>query len=89
MRDKARLDILMRLEELALRNPPLTVKPEFMVKFGEPSEQMVQAARAPKADVIIMDLNRSTHIHTASHIPWTTAYEVACAAGCPVLTMRR
>lgn len=88
MRDNARMDSLRRLEELTLQNPPLAVKPEFMVKFGEPSEHILQAAHALKADLIIMGLNRSAHIDTASHMPWTTAYEVVCAAGCPVLTMR-
>lgn len=28
-------------------------------------------------------LHRSAHIGTASHMPWATAYEVVCGAGCP------
>ena len=88
MRANARVESLRRLEELTLQNPPLAVKAEFMVRFGKPSEQILQAAHALKADLIIMGLNRSAHIYTASHTPWTTAYEVVCAARCPVLTMR-
>jgi len=42
-----------------------------------------------KVDLIIMGLRRSTHIEAASHVPWATAYEVVCRAGCPVVTARR
>ena len=39
-------------------------------------------------DAIILGLHRSTHIGTKSHMPWATAYEVVCGAGCSVLTVR-
>jgi hypothetical protein len=35
-----------------------------------------------------LGLHRATHIGTASHMPWATAYEVVCGAGCSVLTVR-
>ena len=79
---------LRRLEELTLQNPKLAVLPEFIVEFGSPSEEILKAADAFKVDAIILGLHRSTHIGTASHLPWATAYEVVCGAGCSVLTVR-
>lgn len=87
-REKAHAAGLRRLEELAAQSPKLTVKPEFLVTFGTPSEQILQTANDLKADTIILGLHRSAHISAASHMPWATAYEVVCGAGCSVLTVR-
>lgn len=88
MREKVRVTNLRRLQELTLQNPNLAVLPEFIVEFGSPSEEILKAADAFKVDAIILGLHRSTHIGTASHLPWATAYEVVCDAGCSVLTVR-
>ena len=88
LRENARMASLRRLEELASQNTKLAVKPEVIVEFGLPSEKIVQAAETLKADAIILGLHRSTHIDTKSHMPWATAYEVVCGAGCSVLTVR-
>jgi hypothetical protein len=53
-----------------------------------PSEDILEMAQKFGVDLIIMGLHRSSHTGTASHTPWTTAYEVVCGAGCPVLTVR-
>ncbi len=87
-RESARMAGLQRLEELTLQNAKLAFKPEFLVEFGSPSEKILQAANRLKADAIFLGLHRSTHIDTKSHMPWATAYEVACDAGCSVLTVR-
>jgi nucleotide-binding universal stress UspA family protein len=88
MRENARMAGLRRLEELVPLDAMLTVRPEFVVEFGPPSEKILQAADALKADTIIMGLRRSSHIDAACHMPWATAYEVVCGAGCSVLTVR-
>ena len=88
MREKVRVTSLRRLEDLTLQNPKLAVTPEFIVEFGSPGEEILKAADTFKADAIILGLHRSTHFGTASHLPWSTAYEVVCAAGCSVLTVR-
>jgi len=62
--------------------------PQPMVKFGKPSDMILQVARAKQADLIIMGLDHSRHVDTAAHLPYATAYEVICRAQCPVLTMR-
>jgi nucleotide-binding universal stress UspA family protein len=88
MREKVRVASLRRLEDLTLQNPKLAITPEVIVEFGSPSEEILKAANAFKTDAIILGLHRSTHIGTASHMPWATAYEVVCGAGCSVLTVR-
>jgi nucleotide-binding universal stress UspA family protein len=88
---KARKARLRWLEELT-RNATLEVRPELRVEFESASsvtETILEAAGRLGVDLIIMGLHRSSHIETASHMGWTTAYEVVCRAGCPVLTVRR
>ena len=88
MRENVRVASLRRLEELLSQKPKLASKPEFVVEFGSPTEKILHAANTLKADAIILGLHRSTHTGTASHLPWATAYEVVCGAGCSVLTVR-
>ena len=88
MRENARMASSRRLEELLSQNTELAVKPEFVVEFGLPSAKILEAARTLEVDTIIMGLHRTTHIATASHMPWATTYEVVCGAGCPVLIVR-
>jgi nucleotide-binding universal stress UspA family protein len=88
MREKVRVTSLRRLEELTLQSPKLAVTPEFLVEFGSPSEEILKAANTVKADAIILGLHHSTHIGATSHLPWATAYDVVCGAGCSVLTVR-
>jgi nucleotide-binding universal stress UspA family protein len=83
----ARQNGLRRLRELT-EDTELTVRPEFMVVFGSPSEKILEVAESFTADAIIMGLHRGTHVGTASHMLWTTAYEVVRRAGCPVMTVR-
>jgi nucleotide-binding universal stress UspA family protein len=90
MRENARIASLRKLEELT-QNATLEVRPEFVVEFGSAkptSETILETAHNLKADSIIMGLHRSAHIGATSHMPWATAYEVVCGAGCPVLTVR-
>jgi nucleotide-binding universal stress UspA family protein len=89
MRENARVSNLRRLQELTSRNLKLTHTPEFVVEFGAPAEKIVQAANTLKSDAIILGLHRSALIGAASHMPWATAYEVVCGAGCSVLTVRK
>lgn len=82
---------LRRLGELTL-NSTLKLRPEFLVEYcpaGPVSEKILKTAEKLKVDLIMMGLRRSTYVEAASHAPWTTAYEVVCGAGCPVLTIRR
>ena len=88
MRDNARMASLRRLEQMFPWDEQLALEPQFLIEFGLPSEKILQVALKVKADIVVMGLHRSLHIDTASHLPWGTAYEVACGAACPVLTVR-
>ena len=87
-REKTHTARIRQLTEWTLQTPKLAIEPEFLVEFGLPSEKILQAANDLKADAIVLGLHRSTHIGTAAHMPWATAYEVVCGAGCSVLTVR-
>lgn len=89
MRDQARIRCERQLEEMVSQNGPADCQLEFMVRFGIASEQILLASHTVQADLIILGLNRSTHIETASHMPWDVAYKVVCGAHCPVLTIRQ
>jgi nucleotide-binding universal stress UspA family protein len=86
--EHARADRLRRLEALASQHSKWVIPPEFLVEFGSPSETILQVANRFDADAIVMGLRRTTHIGTASHLPWAVASEVVCASSCPVLTVR-
>jgi nucleotide-binding universal stress UspA family protein len=88
LRDPPRMACFRQLEQLLTHEQELALPPEFFVHFGLPSERILQLASELKADLIFMGLRRSTHIASASHLPWATAYDVVCCAGCPVLTVR-
>ena len=82
MRENARMGSLRRLAELTT-NAALDVRPAFVAEFGIAtpiSDKILETAEKLTVDVIIMGLHRSTHISTACHLPWATAYEVLCGA---------
>lgn len=59
---------------------------EKMVRFGNPAEEIVEAARQLEADLIVLGARGLGSISgLASHFIGGTAYEVACSAACPVL----
>ena len=64
------------------------VEPELMVEFGKHGEQILRAARAVKADLIVLGLDHSKHGRLATHLPTTTTYKLVREAHCSVLTVR-
>ncbi len=88
MRDEARMASQRQFDALNLQPTQIAIQPEFMVKYGTPSEQILLASHALKADLIILGLHHREHIEVASHMPWHLAYQVVCDAQCPVLTIR-
>jgi nucleotide-binding universal stress UspA family protein len=81
---------LRQLQELPLITT-LDIKPEFLVEFcpvGPISAKILQTAARLGAELIILGLRRFKHAGPASHMPWATAYEIVCGAGCGVLTVR-
>jgi nucleotide-binding universal stress UspA family protein len=88
MQEDAHRDALKRFKKMISANVVLTTSPEFVVKFGTPSQMILHVARELRTDLVVMGLNRSRHIDTASHMLGTIAYEVVCRSGCSVLTVR-
>jgi nucleotide-binding universal stress UspA family protein len=88
LRESARREALQKLSKLVTSHEPLAVSPDFLVKFGHPAKTIQHVASEIGADLIVMGLNSTSHIDTASHVPWGHAYEVVCGATCPVLTVR-
>jgi len=89
MRENARMACVRRLDRLVPRDQEVPVEIEFAVQFGIPSEKIMQIALNRGADLIILGLRCPSLVSTVSHMPWATAYEVVCGAGCPVLTVRQ
>jgi len=90
MRENAREERFRRLDGLA-HDSCLDVKPDCVVEFGSASsvsEMILESAHRLNADGIVMGLHQHKHVGTTSHLPWATAYEVVCGAGCPVLTVK-
>ena len=61
-------------------------EPEFQVRFGDPGEQILSAAREQHSDLIILGLRAG--VHTDGQLPSAIAYKLVCQATCPVLTTR-
>jgi len=62
-------------------------EPEFQVRFGEASDQILKFSREQRSDLIVLGMRSGND--TAGNLPSAVAYKVACQAGCPVLTIRR
>lgn len=88
IRENAQRASQKQFEESILQYVPPSTRVEFMVKFGIASEQILQACHALRADLLILGLNRTEHIETASHLPWSMAHKIVCGASCPVLTIK-
>lgn len=52
-----------------------TGRPEFAVRFGIPSDQVLLASEALKADLVIFGLDGPSGIQASSHTPWDAAYK--------------
>ena len=88
MREQAEMASRTQFQKLILPNVPDETAIEFMVKLGITSEQILQACHTLKAVLLILGLNRTEHIETTSHLPWSVAHKIVCGASCPVLTMK-
>ena len=89
MRENVRMACVQWLERLVPCDEESPIDAEFLVQFGIPSEKVLQVTLDKRVDLIILGLRREPLSHTSSHMPWATAYEIVCGAGCPVLTVRQ
>jgi len=89
MRENARMACVRRLEQLVSSDEQEQIEIQFVVQFGIPTEKILQFALGKRVDLIILGLRRSPLGVALAHRPWTTAYEIVCGAGSPVLTVRQ
>jgi len=80
---------LSQLYEIVPAAAELWCKPEAVVQFGNPAEQILKVAREHGADLIVLGVRHPRgFIGAATHLERTTAHKVVVHANCPVLTVR-
>ncbi|HEY1471012.1 MAG TPA: universal stress protein [Candidatus Acidoferrum sp.] len=62
-------------------------EPDFLIRFGEPGQEILQTATECGANLIVLGLRNAKK--SAGYLPSAVAYRIACQAPCPVLTLRR
>jgi nucleotide-binding universal stress UspA family protein len=62
-------------------------EPDFLVRFGEPGEEILRTAKESHSDLIVLGLRPAEKL--AGYLPSAVAYRIVCQAACPVLTLRR
>jgi nucleotide-binding universal stress UspA family protein len=62
-------------------------EPDFLIRVGEPGEEILQTATECGANLIVLGLRPAEKL--AGYLPSAVAYRIACQAPCPVLTLRR
>jgi nucleotide-binding universal stress UspA family protein len=76
-----------RLRDLLPASTQLKMPPEYLVKFGTPAETILKAAAEHDVDLLVMGVKRPASVSAAAHLGMHIAYQVACEAPCPVLTV--
>jgi hypothetical protein len=61
--------------------------PNFLVRFGDPAEEIVQTAGESHASLMALGLRLAEKL--SGHLPSPVAYRIVCQALFPVLTLRR
>jgi nucleotide-binding universal stress UspA family protein len=77
------------LRSLLPEGTDLWCKPDFLVRFGDPSQKILNAARELRSDLIVLGVRGSKGAQVAAtHFAHAVAHDVVCKAPCPVLTVR-
>jgi nucleotide-binding universal stress UspA family protein len=81
--------VWQRLEDLVPADGAIWCKPENIVKFGTPADEILKCAFARSTDLIVLGVRSAkAHMGSATHFPWSTAHKIIASASCPVLTVR-
>jgi nucleotide-binding universal stress UspA family protein len=91
--DKAGQDsvanVMHQLHELGPQAAELWCRSEATVRFGNPSERILEVASEHDADLIVLGVRDAAgRLGAATHLERTTAHKVVAHAACPVLTVR-
>jgi nucleotide-binding universal stress UspA family protein len=81
--------LLHRLHGLVPPEAELWCHPKCFVEYGEPAARILEAAEQRHADLIVLGVRRPAgQVEAKTHLGRGTAYKVASASACPVLTVR-
>lgn len=82
-------EIMHELYEMIPKGAELSCRSNAVVKYGDPSKQIIETARLCSADLIVLGLHdHASTLETATHLENSTAHKVIVQAPCPVLTVR-
>lgn len=80
---------LFRLHEMVPETAESWCKPEAVVEFGNPAEQILKTAKERGVDLIVLGVRGRRGVPgAATHLERATAHKVVVRAECPVLTVR-
>lgn len=78
-----------RLRDLLPPDIDLWCRPEYVVKFGDAAQNMLEVAKEQQADLIVLGVRGAGGaIGVATHVADAIAHDVVSNAKCPVLTVR-
>lgn len=87
--EDAMSSVVFQLHEIVPSAAELWCRPEAVVQFGHPAEQIMKVAKEREADLIVLGIrDAGVFIGAATHLERTTAHKVVVHAACPVLTVR-
>ena len=78
--------VMDELRRLVPENAGFVSTPEFMIKEGDPAEQIIDYARQNGADLIVLGLPNNKQFNT--HFRTGVTYKVVSTAPAAVLTVR-
>ena len=82
-------NVMHQLYEIVPQAAELWCRPEATVRFGNPADRILEAAKEHDADLIVLGVrDAGGHLGAATHLERTTAHKVVARATCPVLTVR-
>ena len=87
-REAVEQNLKQRLKSLLPADAEGSCNLEFVVRYEFPAEDILAAADAYQADLIVLGVHKTVAPKTVAHLPWAIAHEVVCNAHCAVLTTR-
>ena len=82
-------NVMHQLYEIVPQAAELWCRPQATVRFGNPPDRILEAAKELDADLIVLGVRDAAgRLGAATHLGRTTAHKVVARAECPVLTVR-
>ena len=82
-------EIMHELYEMIPKGAEPSCRSNAVVKYGDPSKQIIETAKLCCADLIVLGLHdHASTLEIATHLESSTAHKVVVQAACPVLTVR-